>query len=95
MIKITVQTSCTIVRQNMIFWSDACIFLLKTKNQSINGQTSMMLDNNCNENRNKTRRDHDDTQACYQNNQLILKILAWFARGDCVPIGNQKNKFEL
>ena len=45
-------------------------------------------------NRNKSRRDHDDTQAGSSNNQLALKILAWFARGDWSQYSNQKIIFE-
>ena len=47
-----------------------------------------------NENKNKTRHDHDDTQAGYLNIQLAVNIIAWFARGDYLPTVHQNNMFD-
>ena len=75
-------------------------FFVKNK-KSINQRTDVgrrltsIDDNNCNENRNKTRRDHDDTKKFYSNNQLLPKLIGWSRRGDGIIIGNEKIMFEL
>ena len=51
--------------------------------------------NNSNENRNKTRRDHDLTMAGSFNNREVEMLPTWSDRGDGVLIGNQKNIFEV
>ena len=48
-----------------------------------------------NENRDKTRRDHDITMAGSYNNREVAKLPTWSDRGDCLLIGNQRIKFEL
>ena len=53
------------------------------------------IDNNSNENRNKSRRDHDITMAGSCNNREVAKLPTWSVRGDGVLIGNQQIKFEL
>ena len=42
-----------------------------------------LLDNNSNENRNKSRRDHDITMAGSYNNREVAKLHTWSDRGDC------------
>ena len=69
----------------MIFWSDACIFLLKTKNQSTCKTTEVPNANNSNENRNKSCRDDDGTMAHGYNNQLPAKLNRWSDRGNYAP----------
>ena len=58
-------------------------FLLKTKNQSTCKTTEVPNANNSNENRNKTRRDHDITMAGSYNNREVAKLPTWYDRGDC------------
>ena len=70
-------------------------FLLKTKNQSTRKTTEVPNANNSNENRNKTRRDHDITMAGTFNDKLPAKLTGWSDTGDGVPIGNQMIIFEL
>ena len=42
-----------------------------------------LLNNNSNENRNKSRRDHDITMAGSYNNREVAKLPTWSDRGDC------------
>ena len=42
-----------------------------------------VADNNSNENRNKSRRDHDITMAGSYNNREVAKLPTWSDRGDC------------
>ena len=63
-------------------------FVKNSKTQSTCKTTEVPNANNSNENRNKTRRDHDITMAGYWNNQILAIILAWSTRGDCLLIGN-------
>ena len=66
----------------MIFWSDACIFLLKTKNQSSCKTTEVPNANNWTKIEYKTRRDHDITMANAMNTKLPAKIKGWCGTGD-------------
>ena len=50
-------------------------FLLKTKNQSTRKTTEVPNANNSNENRNKTRRDHDITMAGSYINREVASYL--------------------
>ena len=75
--KLPVQNACTIVRENMIFWSDAFSSTCKT--------TEASNANNSNENRNKSCRDYDGTMAHGYNNQLPAKLNRWSDKGDYAP----------
>ena len=76
-------------------------FLLKTKHRidqrTDAAETHTHIDNNSNDNGNKSRRDHDITMAGAFNTIFPpkLPINRCSHRGDGLPIGNQKNKFEL
>ena len=63
-------------------------FLLKTKNridQRTDAAETTINDNNSNENRNKTRRDHDTTMATAMNNKLLAELKGWSDKGDNAP----------